>query len=114
VLPNAWAQKLMITPDDVVRMLEEAGRAHVDPLYAQIDTAFEAWPHDPHAAAIRTMKIPVNGSVGAVWSAIAHRGAEALTADEIAALRNRLRSLAAAQFVRRLFQHDEVQALLIR
>jgi len=114
VVPSFWAQKLMIEQGEVVRMLEAAGRAHVDPLYAQIDTAFDAWPSDPHAAAIRSMKLPVNGSVGAVWAAIAHRGAEALAPDEVAALRDKLRSLAAAQFVRRLFQHDEVHALLLR
>jgi hypothetical protein len=114
VLAQTWAQKLGIAVAEVTARLEAAGRAHVDPLYAQIDTAFDAWPSDPHAAAIRTMKLAVSGCVGAVWSAIAHRGAEALGTDEVGALRDKLRSLAAKDFLQRLYHQDEVHALLLR
>lgn len=114
VLPHAWAQKLGLSRDDVERRLETAGRAHVAPLYAQIDTALDAWADDARGAATRAMKIPVYGCVGAVWGAVAHREASSLTADEVAALRARLRSLAAADYVHRLYHHDEVRTLLLR
>jgi hypothetical protein len=114
VVAKSWAQKLSLDVAEVRQRLEAAGRAHVDPLYAQIDTALDAWPDDPHAAAIRTMKLPVHGCTGAVWGAIVHRGAAALSTDEVAVLRHKLRSLAARDFVQRLHHQDEVQALLLR
>jgi hypothetical protein len=114
VTPSVWAQKLQIEPAEIVARLEAAGREHVAPLYGQIDTALDAWPDDPRAAAARVMKLPVQGCIGVVWGAIAHRGADSLAPDEIAALRARLRSLAAADFVRRLHHQDEVHALLLR
>ncbi len=114
VTAQAWAQKIQIEPAEIMARLEAAGRAHVTPLYHQIDTALDAWPDDPRAAAIRVMKLPVQGCIGVVWGAIAHRGAEALRPDEVAGLRERLRSLAAADFVRRLHHQDEVHALLLR
>lgn len=114
VLAHAWAQKLGIPRDEVERRLEAAGRAHVAPLYAQIDTALDAWTDDPRGAATRAMKIPVYGCVGAVWGAIAHREAASLSPDEVAALRTKLRSLAAGDYVQRLYHHDEVRTLLLR
>jgi hypothetical protein len=114
VLPTTWAQKLGLERAEVERRLEAAGRAHVAPIYRQIDTALDAWADDAHGAATRAMKIPVYGCVGAVWGAIAHREAESLTPDEVAALRIKLRSLAAADYVQRLYHHDEVRSLLLR
>ena len=111
---RAWARKLHLEKADVERRLEAAGRAHVDPLYAQIETALDAWPADPRGAATRVMKIPVYGCVGAVWGAIAHRDPATLSTREVAALHQKLRSLAAADYVQRLYHQDEVHALLLR
>jgi len=114
IATQTWARKLHLEKGDVERRLEAAGRAHVDPLYAQIDTALDAWPADPRGAATRAMKIPVSGCVGAVWGAIAHRDPATLSTREVAALRQKLRSLAAADYVQRLYHQDEVHALLLR
>lgn len=114
VVAQAWARKLHLEQHEIERKLEAAGREHVDPLYAQIETALEAWPDDPRGTAIRVMKIPVSGCVAAVWGAIAHRDPATLSAEDVAALRDKLRSLAAADYVQRLYHQDEVHALLLR